>query len=68
MVSPSTHATRIRTYGRSSSAACFDHHSDDKPNGKMKTKSNSPPDGSVMLANGFTEWNFNNLVVVLGYD
>ena len=53
MVSPSTYSTRIRTYAQSSSAACFDQHSDEKPNIEMKTKSNCAPDGSIMLANGF---------------
>ena len=52
MVSPSTYATRIRTYGQSSSAVCFDQ-SDEKPKVEMKTKSNCTPDRSVMLANGF---------------
>ena len=55
VLSPSTYVTRIRTYGQSSSAACFDQHSDDKPKVEMKTKSNCAPDGSVMLANGFSE-------------
>ena len=53
-VSP-TYATRIRTYGQSSSAACFDQHSDEKPKVEMKTKSNCAPNGSVMLAMGFSE-------------
>ena len=52
MVSPSTYATRIRTYGQSSSAACFDQHSNEKPKVEMKAKSNYAPDGSVMLGNG----------------
>ena len=55
MVSPSTCGTRIRTYGQSSSAACFDQHSGEKPKVEMKTKSNCAPDGSVMLANAFSE-------------
>ena len=53
MVSPSAYAAGIRTYGQSSSAACFDRHSDEKPKVEMKTKSNCAPDGSVMLVNGF---------------
>ena len=40
-------------YGQSSSAACFDQHSDEKPKVEMKTKSNCGPDELVMLANGF---------------
>ena len=68
MVSPSTYATRIGTYIQLSSAACFDQHSDKKPKVEMKTKSNCVPDGSVMLTNGFSEWNCNNnLVLVSGY-
>ena len=55
MVSPSTYATRIRRYGQSSGAAFLDQHSDEKPKVEMKTKSNCAPDGSVMLANGFSE-------------
>ena len=55
VVSPSTYATRIRTHGQSSSAACFAQHSDEKPKVEMKRKSNSAPDGSVMLANDFPE-------------
>ena len=55
MVSPSPYATRIRTYGQSSSAACFDQHLDEKPKEKMKTKSNCGPYGSVMSADGFSE-------------
>ena len=55
MVSPSTHATRIRTHGQSSSVACFDRHSDEKPKVEMKTKSNCAPDGSVMLVKGSLE-------------
>ena len=45
----------LRTYGQSSSAACFDQHpdSEEKPKVGMKRKSNCAPDGSVMLANGF---------------
>ena len=50
-----TKATRIRTYGQSSSVACFDQHSDEKPKVEMKTKSNCAPDGSLKLANGFSE-------------
>ena len=53
VISPSTYATRIRTYGQSSSAACFDQQSDEKPKVEMEPKSNCAPDGSVMLANGF---------------
>ena len=53
VVSPSTYATRIRTYGQSSQSACSDQHSDEKPKVEMKTKSNCAPDGSVMLTNGF---------------
>ena len=53
VVSPSTYATRIRTYSQSSGAACFDQLSDEKPKVEMKTKSNCAPDGSLMLANGF---------------
>ena len=49
MVSPSTYAAKIRTYGQSSSAACFDQHSDEKLKVEMKTKSNCTPDGLVML-------------------
>ena len=60
MVSPSTYATRIRKYGPSFGAVCFDQHSDEKPKVEMRTKSNCAPDGSVMLANGFSEWNCNN--------
>ena len=41
--------------GQSSSAACFDQHSHEEPKVEMKTKSNCAPDGSVMLANGFSE-------------
>ena len=41
-------------HGQSSSAACFDQHSDEQRKVEMK-KSNCPPDGSVMLANGFSE-------------
>ena len=55
MVSPSTYASRIRTYGQSFSTACFDHYSDEKPKVEMKTNSDYAPDRSVMLANGF--WN-----------
>ena len=55
VVSPSTYATKIRTYGQLSSAVCFDQHSDEKPKVEMKTKSNCAPDGSVMLVNGFSE-------------
>ena len=47
VVSQSTYATRIRTCDQSSSAACFDQHSDEKPKVEMKTKSNCAPDGSV---------------------
>ena len=54
VVSP-TYATRIGTCGQSSSFACFDQHSDEKPKVEMKAKSNCAPDGSVMLANGFSE-------------
>ena len=55
VVSPSTYVTRILTYGQSSSAACFDKHSDEKSEVEMKTKLNCAPDGSVMLANAFSE-------------
>ena len=54
VLSPSIYATRIRTYGQSSSTACFDQHSDEKPKVEMKIKSNCAPDGSVVLANGFS--------------
>ena len=54
VVSTSTFATRIRTYGQSSNAACFDQHAVEKPKVEMKTKSNCAPDGSVMLVNGFS--------------
>ena len=60
MVSPSTYATRIQTYVQSCGTACFDQNSDEKPKVEMKTKSNCAPDGSVMLENGFSEWNCNN--------
>ena len=64
VVSP-TYATRIRTYGQSSSAACVHQHSDEKPKVEMKTKSNCARDGLVMLANGFSELNcYNNLLVL----
>ena len=53
VVSPSTYATRIRTYGQPSNVACFDQHSDEKPKVEIKTKSNCTPDGSVMSANSF---------------
>ena len=33
----------------------------------MKTKSNCASDGSVTLANGFSEWNCINLGLALGY-
>ena len=55
VVSSSTYATRIRTYGQSSSAACFDQHSDKNQKVEMKTKSNCVPDGLVILAKGFSE-------------
>ena len=55
VVSPSTYTTKIRTYGQSSSAACFDQHSDEKSKLEMKTKSNCALDGLVMLANRFSE-------------
>ena len=55
VVSPSTYATRIRTYGQSSSAACLDQYSDEKLKVEMETKSNCTPDGSVMLVNGFSD-------------
>ena len=51
-------------YGQSSSAACFDQHSDEKPKVEMKTKLNCAPDGSVILANNFPEPNCNNLLVL----
>ena len=34
----------------------------------MKTKSNCVPDGLVMLANGFSEYNGNNNLLVLDWD
>ena len=68
VISPSTYATRIRTYGQSSGAACFDQHSDEKPKIEMKMKLNCAPDGSVMLANGFPESNCNNNLLVLDWD
>ena len=55
VVPPPAYATRIRTYGQSSSAACFDQHSDKKLKIEMKTNSNCAPDGSFMLANGLSE-------------
>ena len=55
VVSPSTYATRTGTCGQSSSAACFDQHSDEKPKVEMKTKSSCASDESVMLTNGFSE-------------
>ena len=47
VVPPSTYATKIRRYGQSSSAACSDQHSDEKPEVEMITKSNCASDGSV---------------------
>ena len=63
MVLPS-YAIKIRTHGQSSNAACFDQHSDEKPKVEMKTKSNCAPDGLVMLANGFLEYNCNYTIVL----
>ena len=67
LVSP-TYATRIRTYDQSSSASCFDQHSEEKPKLETDTKSNCALDGSVMLANGFSEENCNNNLLVLNWD
>ena len=55
-------------YVQSFSVACFDQHSDEKPNVEMKTKSNCAPDGSVILANGFLEQNCNNNLLVLSWE
>ena len=55
-------------YGRSTSAACFDQHSDEKPKVEMKTKINCAPHGSVLLANGFSEYICNNNLLVLDWD
>ena len=63
VVSPSV----VKTYGQSSSAACFEQHSDEKPKVEMKTKSNCASNGLAMLAIGLSGSRCNNLVLILEY-
>ena len=67
VVSPSTNTIRVRTCDQYSSAACFDQQVRREIKNRNESKIKPAPDGSVMLVNGFLEWNYNNLVLALGY-